>query len=156
MCWNYCTKLYFSKQAATSIYSEVPELLSMALFRSTLISQFIAIHWAVLLDHSQFFDYDEVEIFPKELEHRFGAKSDFIRYFKESCKCYCLTHMISCSVTLCTSFYDGEQGFPHWFTWLSLMAFFHFVDFSIGLCNKWKSDLVHQFEMQVKGLLLFE
>ena len=23
---------------------------------------------------------------PKELEHRFGAKSDFVRYFKESCK----------------------------------------------------------------------
>ena len=24
---------------------------------------------------------------PREMAHRFGAKSDFVRYFKEQCKC---------------------------------------------------------------------
>ena len=38
---------------------------------------------------------------PEELSHRFKAKSDFIRYFKESRKAFNFCTLIHCSIAIC-------------------------------------------------------
>ena len=49
---------------------------------------------------------------PQEMQHRFGAKSDFVRYFKEQCKWFSHDHLIVCSVAVRPAGGHAEQGLP--------------------------------------------